>query len=66
VTLVQDEHDPAAALSLLGLQRVLRLRDQRRGVKARGVTERADDLGVDPARADHRIGQVDQRVPAGI
>jgi hypothetical protein len=63
---VQDEYDSAAALGLFGLQCLLGLGDQRCGVKPGGVAERADDLGVDPARADHRVGEVDQRVPARV
>ena len=66
MALVEDEHDPTAALGLLGLQHLLGLGDQRRGVKPGGVAERADDLGVQAARADHRVGEVDQRVPARI
>ena len=66
MALVENEHDPTAALGFLGLEHLLGLGDQRRGVKPRGVTERSDDLGVDPARADHRVGEVDHRVPARI
>ncbi len=37
VTFVQDEHDAAAALCFLGLEHLLAISDQRRGVKPRDV-----------------------------
>ena len=46
MALVEDEDDPAAALGLLGVQCLLGLGDQLSGVKPGGITERADDLGV--------------------
>jgi hypothetical protein len=56
VRLVQDEHDGLAALGGLGGKQLGRLRDQRRAVEPWGGAERCDDLGVDPARPDRRVG----------
>ena len=66
VRLVEDEHDGLAALGGLGGEQLGRLRDQRRAVEARRGAQRADDLGVDPARPDRRVGQVDDRVAARV
>ena len=66
VRLIQDENHGLAALGGLRGEQLGRLRDQRRPVEPWGRAERRDDLSVDPARPDRRVGQVDDRVPARV
>ena len=50
----------------LGGEQVGRLRDRCRPVEPWRGTERGNDLRVDPARPDSRVGQVDDRVAARV
>ena len=50
----------------LALEQLARLRDQVGLVVVGLAAERLHDLAVDPARADRRVGQVDDRVAAAV
>jgi hypothetical protein len=66
VGFVDDQDRCAAAFDLLDGQRVDGLRDQGGVVGQRALSEGGDDLVVDPADPDGRVGQVDDRVPRRV
>src|SRR5439155_551359 len=66
MSLVTDEYDPLAPLRLLGCQQLGGLGHQFGALEARGASEGADDLGVDPPYARSRLGKVDQGMPACV
>ena len=63
---VDQDDDAFAALGPLVGEQLVRLRDQGGGVEARLAAEGAHDLVVEAARADARVGEVDDGVPGGV
>ena len=62
-----DENDgAAAAFGVFGGQGVGGLRDEGRGVEARGLAEGGDDVVQHAADPDRGVGQVDDHVPGGV
>ena len=66
VGFVDHEDGGAAAFGLLDRERVDGLRDEGGVVGQRSVPEGGDDLVVDAADPDRRVGQVDDGVPRGV
>src|SRR6266508_28007 len=66
VRLVDHDDDAFAAFGALVREQLVRLRDQGGGVEAGLAAEAGDDLVVEPAGADARVGEVDDRVAGSV
>jgi hypothetical protein len=66
VGFVDDEDGGAGAFVLLGGEQLGGLQDDVGLVEAGGGAQRADDVGVKAALADHGVGEIDGGVADGV